>query len=105
MRKKKGGNASKEAERMCNTSKERKCREKCFKEKKCKENDEDCKKKCRSRCCDYDRTKAKQGSAIKDANERLCNTAEERECRKECFEDKKCSDNDEDCKKVRLLLD
>ena len=34
--------------------------------------------------------------------ENMCSTAEERACREMCFDDKKCDDDDEDCKKVRL---
>ena len=102
-KKKKRSSVASEFERMCNTAPERKCREKCFRSKSCgsdSQDDETCKKKCRSKCCDFSRNKAKQGGAIKAANERLCNTAAERSCRKECFEAKNCGKNDDDCKKV-----
>ena len=102
-KKTKRSSAASEFERMCNTAPERKCREKCFRSKSCgsdSQDDETCKKKCRSKCCDFSRNKVKQGGAIKAANERLCNTAAERSCRKECFEAKNCGKNDDDCKKV-----
>jgi len=101
-KKKKRSSAASEFERMCNTAPERKCREQCFRSKSCgsdSQDDETCEKRCRSKCCDFSRNKAKQGGAIKAANERLCNTAAERSCRKECFETKNCENNDDDCKK------
>ena len=79
----------------------------CFRDKSCgssdSEDDETCKKRCRSKCCSFSRNKAKQGDAIEEANERLCNTSAERECRKSCFESRDCGDSD-DCKKVRLRI-
>ena len=79
----------------------------CFRDKSCgssdSEDDETCKKRCRSKCCSFSRNKAKQGHAIEEANERLCNTSAERECRKSCFESRDCGDSD-DCKKVRLRI-
>lgn len=79
-KKKKRSSAASEFERMCNTAPERRCREQCFRDKSCgssdSEDDETCKKRCRSKCCSFSRNKAKQGDAIKEANERLCNTSD-----------------------------
>ena len=86
------------SKRLCNTSKERKCRDDCFKSNKCKKGhfNSPCHKKCRYGCCDPDAAyeSTKEGTNAGD----LCNTSEEKMCRVECFEKKKCG-NDDDCQK------
>lgn len=87
------------SKRLCNTSKERQCRDDCFKSNKCKKGHvlSPCHKKCRYECCDPDAAyeSTKEGTNAGD----LCRTSEEKLCRIECFEKKKCGEDDEDCQK------
>ena len=85
------------SKRLCNTSKERQCRDDCFKSNKCQKGHvlSPCHKKCRYKCCDPD---SKYESTKKGTNAgELCNTSEEKLCRVKCFEKKGCGENDEDC--------
>ena len=85
-------------ERLCNTSKERKCRDDCFADQKCKSDNvlSGCHKECRYKCCDADSDDKKSKDDMAGA---LCDTSEEKMCRLKCFNNKSCDSSDEECRK------
>jgi hypothetical protein len=115
-------------ERLCNNEDERECLDSCVMLGKCEDErydfnaQMDCKQECQVKCCRHQVKKdslfskrpirVKQDAGINASEyivplssepmENMCSTAEERACREMCFDDKKCDDDDEDCKKVRL---
>lgn len=112
-------------ERLCNNEDERECLDSCVMLGKCEDErydfnaQMDCKQECQVKCCRHQVKKdslfskrpirVKQDAGINASEyivplssepmENMCSTAEERACREMCFDDKKCDDDDEDCKK------